>query len=212
MPKESALARLPLGVKFAIVSAAAVALGVAYYLVFYTEVQAAIESAQGRERDLRDDLGKAKKSVAVYQTDLAELHQREQRQTEIEKVLPSESQYPSFLSSLQAVANVSSVNLVAWAPQPEHSEEFYARVPMRLELSGRFHQVVKFFHGVGQLDRIINMENISITEPKIQGDDVVVKVEVLATAFRSVSDNAASGDKTKARTAATSAASGGGNR
>jgi type IV pilus assembly protein PilO len=212
MAKESALARLPLGAKLAIISAAAVSLGVGYYFVFYTEVQAAIESAERRERDLRDELAKAKKAVAAYQADLAELHQREQRQTEIEKVLPTESQYPSFLSSLQAVANVSSVNLVAWAPQPEHSEEFYARVPMRLELSGRFHQVAKFFHGVGQLDRIINMENISITDPKMVGDDVLVKVEVLATAFRSVADHAPPSDKTKARSAASPTPSNGGKR
>nr|HMR05220.1 type 4a pilus biogenesis protein PilO [Polyangiaceae bacterium] len=49
-------------------------------------------------------------------------------------------------------------------------------------------QVAKFFYGVGQLDRIINMENISITEPKQEADEVSVKAEVLATAFRALSD------------------------
>ncbi len=40
------------------------------------------------------------------------------------------------------------------------------------------------------------MENISLTDPKVQGDDVVVKTEALATAFRSVEDaKAAPGDK-----------------
>ena len=57
-----------------------------------------------------------------------------------------------------------------------------------------FHQIAKFFYGVGQLDRIINMENISLTEPQIkEGDEVVVKVSVLATAFRILDE--AKGDK-----------------
>jgi type IV pilus assembly protein PilO len=60
--------------------------------------------------------------------------------------------------------------------------------------------VAKFFYGVGQLDRIINMENISLTDPKLQGDDVVVKTEALATAFRSVED--AKGTPTDKRGAA----------
>ena len=197
MAKESLLARLPPLAKLALGTSVAVLVAAGYYFVFYTDVAKAITAAQRNERDLRESLGKAKQAVAAYQQDLAELHQREQRQTEIEKVLPSEAQYPSFLSALQSVANVSSVNLVAWTPQPEKSEEFFTRVPMHLELAGRYHQVAKFFHGVGQLDRIINMENLSFTDPKQEGDEVMVKVQVLATAFRSVPENAQA-DKTKA--------------
>ena len=80
------------------------------------------------------------------------------------------------------------MNLAAWTPQDEVPEQFYARVPMKLELEGRFHQIAKFFYGVGQLDRIINIENISLTDPKPKGDEVMLKVSVLATAFRSLDE------------------------
>ena len=59
---------------------------------------------------------------------------------------------------------------------------------MKLEIEGRFHQLAKFFYSVGQLDRIINMENISITDPKEKGDEVELKVSALATAFHSLDD------------------------
>jgi type IV pilus assembly protein PilO len=205
MAKDSLLARLPPLAKLALGASLAVLVAAGYYFVFYTDLAKEITVAQRRERDLREELGKAKQAVAAYQQDLGELHQREQLQTEIEKVLPSEAQYPSFLSSLQSVANVSSVNLAAWTPQPERAEEFYSRVPMRLELTGRYHQVAKFFYGVGQLDRIINMENISFTEPNMQGDEVMVKVQVLATAFRSVPETPQT-DQTKASAAPPAAA------
>lgn len=191
MARESALARLPLPAKLGIIVTVLALCAVAYWVVFYTEISQQITTAQAQQEKLRDDLATAKKGVVAYQKDLAELHDREQRKGEIEKVLPSQAQYPSFLSSVQTVANASGVNLTAWAPELEANEEFYARVPMKVKLTGRFHQVAKFFFNVAELDRIINMENISLTNPKVEGDEVLVQVEVQATAFRTLAEPAA---------------------
>ncbi len=186
--QPSALARLPLVAKLGIGTGLILLVGVAYFVVFYGELASSIKVSQGKERQLRTQLAEARKNEFAYQKDLAELTDRQQRQRELQKILPKTTEYPSFLSSLQTVANVSGVSLSAWTPQEEIPEQFYARVPMKLELTGRFHQIAKFFYGVGQLDRIINMENISITEPEQSGDEVSVKAEVLATAFRALSD------------------------
>jgi type IV pilus assembly protein PilO len=100
------------------------------------------------------------------------------------------------LSAVQNVANVSGVALTAWSPSTEVPDKFYARIPMKIEVTGRYHQIAKFFYGVGQLDRIINMENISLTDPKIVGEDVMLKVEGLATAFRALeTTDSKGGDK-----------------
>jgi len=196
--KESSLAKLPGAAKFGIGIALLALVAVAYFVVFYGDLASSIKAAQGRERQLRGDLAEARKNEFAYQKDLAELTERQQRARELEKILPRSTEYPSFLSSIQSVANVSGVTLTAWTPQEEVPEQFYARVPMALELSGRYHQVAKFFYGVGQLDRIINMENISLTNPTVEdGDEVVVAVKVLATAFRALDEN--SGAKTDKR-------------
>jgi type IV pilus assembly protein PilO len=183
--KESALARLPFPAKLGIIVAALALVFIAYWVVFYGDVAQSIVSSQKMETTLKGQLAEAKKAQVAYQKDLAELHEREERTAEVEKVLPSQAQYPSFLSSVQSVANLSGVSLTAWEPESEVSEEYYARVPMKLQLKGKFHQVAKFFYSVAQLDRIINMENIAITEPEVEGDDVVVECQALATAFRS---------------------------
>ncbi|HYP98561.1 MAG TPA: type 4a pilus biogenesis protein PilO [Polyangiaceae bacterium] len=194
--QTSVLNKLPLLGKIGVGAAALVLVGVAYFVVFYGDVESSIKAAQGKEQQLRGDLAEARKNEFSYQKDLAELTDRQQRQRELNKVLPVETEYPAFLSAVQSVANVSGIGLTSWTPQPEINEQFYARVPMKVTLVGRYHQVAKFFYGVGQLDRIINMENISLTDPKVQGDDVVVKTEALATAFRSLEDaKPASGDK-----------------
>jgi type IV pilus assembly protein PilO len=186
--QTSLLNKLPLAARIGVGAGLLLLVGGAYFVVFYGDIESSIKAAQGQEQQLRTDLAEARKNEFAYQKDLAELTDRQHRQRELNKVLPVETEYPSFLSAVQSVANVSGIGLTSWTPQPEVNEKFYARVPMKVTLVGRYHQVAKFFYGVGQLDRIINMENISLTDPKVQGDDVVVKTEALATAFRTVED------------------------
>jgi type IV pilus assembly protein PilO len=183
---ELSLNRLPLPAKFGVGAALLGLVAVAYTLVFYSDLSDKMAAAARKKEQLGTELSEARKAEYAYQKDLDELTQRQQRQRELNKVLPVTNEYPAFLSAVQNVANVTGVGLTAWSPQPEVSEKFYARVPMRLELSGRFHQIAKFFYAVGQLDRIINMENIGLFEPKAVGEDVVLRVEGLATAFRAL--------------------------
>ena len=185
----SALSRLNLAAKIGIGTALVVLAGVVYFVVFYGDLATSISAEHGRERNLHQELDDARKAQRAYQLDLAELTDRQQRQRELSKVLPATTEYPAFLSSIQAVANVAGINLAAWTPQDEAADQFYARVPMRLELDGRFHQVAKFFYNVGQLDRIINIENISMTEPHMKGDEVMLHVSALATAFHSLDES-----------------------
>lgn len=180
------LSKLNAGGKAAVIIGTLLIGAAAYFFLFYTDMSQAIERAGARESSLRAELATARQNEFAYQKDLAELTERQQRQNQLAKVLPNSTEYPAFLSSLQNVSNVTGVTLSAWAPQPEVADKFYSRVPMRLDLEGRFHQIARFFYGVGQLDRIINMENISITEPKEVDKDYVVKVTALATAFRAL--------------------------
>jgi type IV pilus assembly protein PilO len=182
--------------KFAIILGALLLGAVAYYVVFFDDLSRSIDRAKEREKSLHADLATARQNEFAYQRDLAELTERQQRQNQLAKVLPNSTEYPAFLSSLQSVSNISGITLSAWAPQPEVLEKFYARVPMRLDVEGRFHQIAKFFYGIGQLDRIINMENITMSEPKEIDKDYVVKVTALATAFRALATtDAATPDK-----------------
>ncbi len=183
---QSALSKLPTAAKVGVGVAIVALVMVAYFIVFYSDVSGAIRSERARETELRSKLADQRKIEFAYHQDLAELNERTQRQRELSKVLPDDASYPAFLSALQGVANVSGVTLLGWSPMEQSPEQFYAKVPMKLELSGRFHQMAKFFAGVGQLDRIINISEIKLSDPKVEGDSVVVKAECIATAFRSL--------------------------
>ncbi|HEX4477347.1 MAG TPA: type 4a pilus biogenesis protein PilO [Polyangiaceae bacterium] len=189
MARPSPLSRINLPTKVGIGLILVVLVAVVYFVVFYGDLSTSISAEQGRGRQLTGDLADAQKAQHAYQMDLAELADRQQRQRELNKILPATTEYPAFLSAVQAVANVAGVSLTAWTPQDESPDQFYARVPMRVELTGRFHQIAKFFYNVGQLDRIINMEDISLTDPVQKGDEVTLKVSALATAFHSIDES-----------------------
>ena len=188
MAARDSMGRLPTIVKVGVGLAVLGLTAVAYYVVFYGQLASEIEAAKAREQQLGQELAQARKAEFAYQKDLAELTERQLRQRELNKVLPMASEYPAFLSSIQNVANVAGVQLAGWSPNPEVTEQFYARVPMKLTLVGRYHQVAKFFYGVSQLDRIINLENVTLTKPEVRGEDVLVQAETLATAFRGLQE------------------------
>ena len=188
MALNDQLAKLPKIARAGVGVAVLALTGVAYYVVFYGDLASAIEAAKSREQQLTHDLADARKAEFAYNKDLAELADRQQRQRELNKVLPLTSEYPAFLSTIQNVANVAGVELTGWTPTAEAPEQFYVRVPMKLEISGRYHQIAKFFYGVSQLDRIINLENVNLRNPEVKGEDVVIHAEVLATAFRAAAE------------------------
>jgi len=177
-----------------------VLIGAGYYIVFYGEVNDSIEQETGKVTTAETDLAGAKEAREAYNKDLAELKRREGLVNKQKTILPDDAETPAFLSTLQTVATISGVNLTSWTPQDEVFEEFYAKIPMQLTIKGKFHQVARFFYGIGQADRIINMENITIqirasgAEKKPAGpqqqvqlsESATVDVQCLATAFRAL--------------------------
>lgn len=187
----------------------------AYLFVFYGEIESDIESTRRSLEVKKTELDKAKAADREYNKDLTELERRKQLARKQQKILPDDAESPAFLSTVQTVATISGVKLTSWTPQDEEPEAFYAKVPMKLQLEGKFHQVAKFFYGVGQVDRIINMENIDIkidqqsakereqeleaSRNPLDEDSVTVDVTCLATAFRALKEGEGGGSRKRGR-------------
>ena len=177
------LNRLPLAGKVGVGALLVSLVGVAYYVLLHTVVAARIDREKHNTGELEAELSRQKASQASYFADRDELAMRQQKQRELNKVLPTDTEAATFLSAIQAVSNISGIDLKAWTPLEEVPQAFFAKVPMRLQITGRFHQIAKFIYEVGKQDRIINMENLELGDPKVEGEDVVLKASCLATTF-----------------------------
>lgn len=183
---QATLNRIPLWGKFVVGAGLSLLTAGAYWFIFYSDTAAKIEGAERQKKSLRDDLAQQQQAEASYFADRDELALREQRARELNKVLPPEAETDAFLSSVQTASNSAGINLQGYAPQDEVAQTFYAKVPMRIEMTGRFQQIAKFAYELGKSDRIINVENIELTEPKLVGDEVILKGKCLATAFHAI--------------------------
>lgn len=182
----SALSKLPLWGKFAIGAVLVLLTGGGYWFVFYSDTAAKIEGAQRTGKSLRDDLVQQQQAEASYFADRDELALREQRARELNKVLPPDAETDAFLSSVQSASNAAGIDLKGYAPLDEVGQAFYAKVPMRLDMTGKFQQIAKFAFELGKSDRIINVENIELSEPHLVGDEVILRGRCLATAFHAI--------------------------
>jgi type IV pilus assembly protein PilO len=188
----STLDRLPLAGKIGVGLLFMTLVGALFFVFVYEDLSNELQQAKRREVALQSDLKTAEAAKEAYQRDRDEKIRSEARAEQTKKVLPDDPETPAFLASLQQMATVAGINLTSWAPVDEVPQEFFSKVPMKLTISGRFHQIAKFFHSVGQLDRIINMEDIQmkLVPPKVTGTvrdqipEPEVNVECLATAFR----------------------------
>lgn len=177
------LNRLPIAGKIGVGAVLCSLLAVAYYVMLHTDVAARIDREKRTTGELEAELSRQRQSQASYFADRDELAMRQQKQRDLNKVLPTDTEAATFLSAIQGVSNISGIDLKAWTPMEEVPAAFYAKVPMRLQITGRFHQIAKFIYEVGKQDRIINMENLELSDPKLEGEDVVLKGNLLATTF-----------------------------
>ncbi len=190
----STLDRLPLAGKMGVGLLFMALVGALFFVFVYEDLSNDLATAQQREGTLRNELRQAQAAKEAYQKDRDEKIRSEARAEQTKKILPDEPETPAFLASLQQTATIAGINLTSWTPVDEVPQEFFAKVPMKLTLSGRYHQVAKFFFGVGQLDRIINMDDIqlkivaraAVARPNEQPAEPEVNVECLATAFRAL--------------------------
>src|SRR2546423_1673204 len=93
-------AKLPLGGKIAVGAILSFLVAAGYYVVLHTEVSTKIDSARAQTASLEAQLTAQKQAQATYFADRDELSMRQQRQRDLNKVLPADTEAASFLSAL----------------------------------------------------------------------------------------------------------------
>ena len=102
--------------------------------------------------------------------------------------LPDEKEIPELLSSISNLGRDSGLEILVFRQLPEGYQEFYAEVPVEMQVRGNYHQVAQFLDRVGKLDRIVNVSNIALKAPKNVDESVQLDVNSRITTFRFLSE------------------------
>jgi type IV pilus assembly protein PilO len=98
--------------------------------------------------------------------------------------LPDQKEIPDLLSAVSSAGRESGLEILLFRQKPERFQDFYAEVPVEVLVRGNYHQVATFFDRVGKLDRIVNVSDISMKSPNVEGDTMIVDTACSAITFR----------------------------
>jgi type IV pilus assembly protein PilO len=161
----------------------------------------------------REELGQLEKRKAKLQTKLQEDRriaeylpkfraefEKMERQLELALTeLPNQKEIPALLTSVAGLAKDNGLDVLRFKPNPERVKGFYAEVPVQLKLVGSYHEVAMFFYDIGNMSRIVNMNNLRMGSAKMSGGRNLLSVECLATTFRFVENPPAQNSKKKGK-------------
>lgn len=182
--KDTSFEGLPVAAKVFVLVLIVGLLTVVYYVALHMSLSDQISAAEQQYTQLQQQLQQAQQRQQEYLQLSQELANREAIDRRNKMTLPAKAEIASFLQDLNRLAELSGLKIRTVEPRPEEAQNLYVRIPVKLSLTGRYYQLMKFFYNVSQLERAINMEDIALTHPRQEGENLVVDADVMATTFR----------------------------
>ena len=143
----------------------------------------ALQRAQEDEQTLRITFENKQRKAANFDAYRAQLAQIEQSFGTMLRQLPGETEIPSLIVDVSQTGLASGLQEKLFQPQSEVPRDFYAEKPIKIRLSGGYHEIANFVSGVAALPRIVTLHDINITP---EGGDTYdsLSLEVTAKTYR----------------------------
>lgn len=148
-----------------------------------------LNRAQDDEQTLRVTFENKQRKAANYDAYKAQLSQIEQSFGTMLRQLPGETEIPSLIVDISQTGLAAGLQEKLFQPQAEIPKDFYAEKPIRIRLSGGYHEIANFVSGVASLPRIVTLHDINIT-PEEQGTYDLLSLDVTAKTYRYIEEEA----------------------
>ncbi len=78
--------------------------------------------------------------------------------------LPSQTEVEGLLDDISQTGLASGLEFELFKPDAEVPKDFYAELPIKIRVTGNYHQFGNFVSGVAALPRIVTLHDITITQ------------------------------------------------
>jgi type IV pilus assembly protein PilO len=144
-----------------------------------------LEAGRNEEATLKQSyLDKKRQAVNL------DLHRQQLREIDTQfgallRQLPNKSQMDALLVDINQAGLGRGLQFELFRPaQSETAREFYAELPIQLKVIGTYHDMGAFASDVGQLSRIVTLNDVKIDTSK----DGTLSMEAVARTFRYLDD------------------------
>jgi type IV pilus assembly protein PilO len=183
-PMVEKVLKLPNKQKIALLFLAMVAVGAAFYYGIQQPKYKQLMELQVKLNELQNQIQESKKIADNLPRLKKEYEQLQFELTSALTELPNQKEIPSLLTSITNVGKGAGLDFLVFRPKSEEPKDFYSAVPVDIAVSGSFYSVANFFVAVSNLPRIVNINNVSVSDIKDVGGRTMMKVNCLATTFR----------------------------
>ncbi len=179
-------ARLSLTNKIAVLLVTLIAIGVVYYFLGYSPLQENLNKLRDTETDLTEKLMENQAIAKNLEKFREEVSVLDEELKQALALLPNDKDIRSLLRQISVLQKKTNVTNLLFKPASEVRKGFYSEIPIQMKLRGSFHDVAQFFDKVGKLERIVNISEIELSNPKEENGRMILNVNCTATTFKFV--------------------------
>ena len=137
------------------------------YFLDWKDQWETLESAQAEEGKLKVQYTEKKAKAINFELYAQQLSEVEQSFGALVKQLPNRSEIDALLTDINQAGLGRGLQFELFRPAAqEKMAEFYAELPIRLRITGTYHDMGAFASDIAQLPRIVTLNDIAITNDK----------------------------------------------
>lgn len=179
----------PLPVKIAIVVVLCIGLAVAGYFLHTTKQKAELDKVIAEEQQLRNIFSGKQAKAANLEAYKQQLEEMRTSFGTLLRQLPNETEIETLLTDISQTGISSGLEIDYFKPEGLRPKEFYSEYPIKLKVTGNYHEFAEFISGVAALPRIVTVQNIAI-KPSDSKDSVKLTMELTAITYQYLDESA----------------------
>jgi type IV pilus assembly protein PilO len=170
---------------------------VAYFLDWQGQLEE-LEAGRQQEAKLKQEYVDKKRQAVNLDLLRAQLREIETSFGTLLKQLPNKSQMEALLVDINQAGLGRGLQFELFKPaQSETQREFYAELPISIKLTGNYHDMGAFASDIGQLPRIVTLNDIALNV----GKDGTLTMDTTVKTFRYLDDEELSAQRAAAKAA-----------
>jgi type IV pilus assembly protein PilO len=138
----------------------ALALG---YFLHFTNLQEELKGVQMTEGQLREDYEKKYFEAVHLESYRAQQIEMAGEFETILRQLPSDTEIPGLIEDITLVGLKNGLSFSSIDLQPEELHEFYIEKPIKIVVTGGYHELGAFVSDVADLSRIVTLHDFTIS-------------------------------------------------
>ena len=169
------------------------------YVFVWDEQRPELQRREDTEQALRQEF-KTKHAKAVnlevYKQQLKDI---ERSFGALLRQLPGKTEVPNLLVDISQTGLSAGLEEKLFQPQPEQKRDFYAELPIKITLTGSYHEFGEFVSGIAALPRIVTLHDIEIKSANKDAYDQLT-LDLTAKTYRYLDEDelaSAAGDAKK---------------